>query len=146
MMLLAVFTYIGGHVQSGLFVKNGPRYSLLPITCFFAMYVIGIFMLNHYESFDGSAFVVAALIGLYDGAMSNYIWSILVTEFENKFLALALSSAVFMIYLFIITFCNSVMGSTNKDGSVTYTTSFDIYFVFQTVITLSSLVIFAYVF
>lgn len=110
---------------------------MVHITGFFALYVIGIFLLNHYEGFDASAFVVAALIGLYDGAMSNYIWSILVTEFENKFLALALSSAVFMIYLFIITFANSVMLTT---------TSFDIYFVFQTVITLSSLVIFAYVF
>lgn len=137
MMTAAIGTYVGNVFQSSQFEKHGPRFSLITVAGFFIMYLIGIFLLNNYDEFDATSFVVAFLMGLYDGAFANYIWSIIQTEFKDRFLALALCSTMFMIYLTIITFTNSLMESD---------TSFLVYFICQAVIGLCAFPFFGYAF
>lgn len=119
------------------FDNHGPRYTLVFVAAFFFMYLIGIFLLNSYKIFDATAFIVALLMGLYDGALANYVWSIINTEFKDRFLALALCSSTFMIYLFIITLTNSLM-NTDFD--------FLVYFLFQAVTGVVAIAIFGYAF
>lgn len=137
MMTCAIGTYFGNVFMGNQFEKHGPRFSLVFIAVFFVMYLIGIFLLNSYKIFDATAFIVALLMGLYDGALANYVWSIINTEFKDRFLALALCSSTFMIYLFIITLTNSLM-NTDFD--------FLVYFLFQAVTGVVAIAIFGYAF
>jgi len=140
-MVCAIGTYFGNVFMGQQFDNHGPRYTLVFVAAFFFMYLIGIFLLNSYEIFDATSFVVAFLMGMYDGALANYIWSIINTEFKDKFLALALCSSTFMIYLFIITLTNSTI-DTKSDNDF----PFLVYFICQAVSGFVAIVIFGYAF
>lgn len=107
--------------------------------------MIGIFILNSIEKDVVGTFIMAFVMGLYDGALVMYIWTIITTEFKDRFLAFALVSSVFMVFNFIIVMTNSVL--TFDQGSVAKNQfSYMIYFIFQTVVGLVNLVVFAYAF
>lgn len=123
-MMVAAFGTLIGNTYHGMKFENEKRWILIKHAVLFVIYIISVFLLNEHDEFDAFSFIVAFIMGLYDGFLANYIWCILTTQFEDKFLAVALSSCFFMLCLFVITMTNSVMESK---------ISFRIFFIAQTV-------------